>query len=305
LDYAVGASAAWHPGSPDPHELMQRFYRLFYGQGATQMGRLYQLMSTQAQFFGSSWDSIPSAVRPIVFGYSYGPGPFTPHIATLPLPSVPSADYLHLDHNWSQDNAHRLELVRESMGENDELLNLLYTNLSSVEFNHYNLEVYLSIAKLCRQNLQMMERLEEISADLQTAEEQAAKLHYTEAIEALDQALDAAERIRDQRNQALHDVTTTWYKSWLPRVREGNGRHVPPDPQDFVDTQTSEDARRSQAGLLYLINREFVLPFGEWANQVQNIRNRYAAAHNLPAREGKFDWQNTETLHSQPVDREL
>lgn len=305
LDYAVGASAAWHPGSPDPHELMQSFYRLFYGRGSTQMGRLYQLMSTQAQFFGSSWDSIPSAVRPIVFGYSYGPGPFTPHIATLPLPSVPSADYLHLGHNWGQDNSHRLELARKSLGENDELLNLLYTNLSSVEFNRYNLEVYLSIAKLCRQNLLMMEGLEEIGADLQTAQEQAAKLHYTEAIAALDQALDTAERIRDQRNQALHDVTTTWYKSWLPRVREGNGRHVPPDPQDFVDTESSEDARRSQAGLLYLIDREFVLPFGEWVNQVQDVRNRYAAAHNLPARGGKFDWQNTETLHSQPVDREL
>ena len=147
--------------------------------------------------------------------------------------------------------------------------------------------------------------MEEIGADLQTAQEQAAKLHYTEAIAALDQALDTAERIRDQRNQALHDVTTTWYKSWLPRVREGNGRHVPPDPQDFVDTESSEDARRSQAGLLYLIDREFVLPFGEWVNQVQDVRNRYAAAHNLPARGGKFDWQNTETLHSQPVDREL
>ena len=86
-------------------------------------------MSTQAQFFGSSWDSIPSAVRPIVFGYSYGPGPFTPHIATLPLPSVPSADYLHLGHNWGQDNSHRLELARKSLGENDELLNNCCTRI--------------------------------------------------------------------------------------------------------------------------------------------------------------------------------
>src|SRR5262249_8218014 len=37
LGYAVGASAAWHPGSPDPHELAHRFYRLFYGSGATNM----------------------------------------------------------------------------------------------------------------------------------------------------------------------------------------------------------------------------------------------------------------------------
>ncbi len=58
-------------------------------------------------------------------------------------------------------------------------------------------------------------------------------------------------------------------------------------------------------GLLYLIDREFSLPFGEWVNNVQDVRNRYATAHGLPAREGKFDWQDTETLHSQTVDREL
>ena len=38
LGYAVGASAAWHPGSPDPHELTHSFYRLFYGAGAQRHG---------------------------------------------------------------------------------------------------------------------------------------------------------------------------------------------------------------------------------------------------------------------------
>jgi hypothetical protein len=303
LGYAVGASAAWHPGSPDPHELTQSFYDLFYGGGATQMGRLYQLMSTQAQFFAGSWDSEPSG--PVMFGESYGIGPYTPHHATLPLPSVPSADYLHLRHDWLQENARRLELAWKFLGENDELLTLLYKNLPSVEFNRYNLEVYLSIAKLCRQNLLLLKDLEEISRALETAQSLAAKLQYAGALEALDQALDTAGRIRDERNQALQDATTTWYKTWFPRVREANGRHVARAPQDFVDTQPTERARRAQEGLLYLLDREFALPFGHWVNDVQDARNRYAAAHNLPAREGKFDWQDAETLHGQTIDRGL
>ena len=84
LGYAVAAAAAWRPGSPDPHELTQSFYRLFYGSGSTDLGRIYRLMSTQAQFWSSSWDSEPSGKLPLVFGYSYGIGPFTPHAATLP-----------------------------------------------------------------------------------------------------------------------------------------------------------------------------------------------------------------------------
>ena len=41
LGYAVGASAAWHPDSPDPQELTHRFHQLFYGGGATSMSRVY------------------------------------------------------------------------------------------------------------------------------------------------------------------------------------------------------------------------------------------------------------------------
>jgi hypothetical protein len=299
LGYAVGASAAWHPGSPSVEELKASFYRLFYGKGQTQMGRLYQLMSTQAQFFASSWDREPSSKLPLIFGYSYGKGPFTPQIATLPLPPIPSGDYLQLHGNWLQENSRRLELAQASMSQNDQLLDLLYTNLPDVQFNRYNLEVYLSIARLCRQNLQMLEGLGEIDRDLQAAQDAAAKRPAPEAVAALDAALNVAGSIRDQRNQALQNATATWYKTWYPRVREANGRHVATEPQPFVDTATSEDARRHQTGLLYLIDREFLLPFGDWVNQLQTVRNRYAAAHQLPARQGSFDWQDTTALHGQ------
>ena len=56
-----------------------------------------------------------------------------------------------------------MNLARKSLAENDELMNLLYANLPEVQFNHYNLEVYLSIAKLCRQNLLMLKDLKEIN----------------------------------------------------------------------------------------------------------------------------------------------
>jgi len=305
LGYAVGASAAWHPGSPDPQELTHRFYRLFYGQAATSMSRAYQLLSGQAQFFASSWESQPSGTLPLIFGYSYGIGPFTPHLSTLPLPSVPTPDYLRLEHDWRQENARRVELAWKFLGENDELLDLLYANLSSADFNRYNLRVYRSIAQLCRQNLLMLRSLDEITGHLEKAQEQAAHLRFADAVADLDQALDVAGKIRDERNQVLQDVTATWYETWFPRVREANGRKVAREPQSFVDTRTTESARRRQEGLLYLIDREFSLPFGDWVNAVQDARNRYAASHNLPVRGGVFDWQDVTTVHSQAVNREL
>src|SRR2546428_8135793 len=53
-------------------------------------------------------------------------------------------------------------------------------------------------------------------------------------------------KIRDDRNHALRDVTTTWYKTWFPRVREANGRHVARAPQDFVDSQPRSEEHTSE-----------------------------------------------------------
>jgi hypothetical protein len=305
LGYAVGASAAWHPGASDPRELAHRFFKLYYGQGSAGIARVYQLMSTQAQFWASSWDSEPSGKLPLIFGYSYGIGPFTPHISTLPLPGLPTPDILRSKGNWREENARRLELAWKSLGENDELLDLLYSYLPAVQFNRHNLEVYLSIARLCRQNLLMLKGMDELSSQLEKAQEQAAKLNYGEAVAALDATLDVAAAIRDERNQALQQATATWYETWQPRVREANGRRVAREPQRFVDTAPTVAARRAQEGLAYLIERELALPFGEWVNELQRIRNEYAAAHKLNAREGKFDWQDTVTLHSGAINREL
>jgi hypothetical protein len=269
------------------------------------MGRVYDLMSAQAQFFATSWDSQPSAKLPLIFGYSYGMGPFAPQVQTLPLPSVPTLGYLRLSGNWSEANSRRVNLAEKFLAQNDELMNLLYANIPAVQFNHYNLEVYLSIAQLCRQNLLMLKGLDQIDRNLETAQQEAAKLNYPAALEALDAALDAAGAIRGERNQALQDVTSTWYQTWFPRVWEANGRHVAQEPQPFVDMATSQDARRRQEGLKYLIDREFLLPFGNWVNRVQAVRNAYATAHKLPTRQDHFDWQDTTALHGTAVNREL
>jgi hypothetical protein len=53
------------------------------------------------------------------------------------------------------------------------------------------------------------------------------------------------------------------------------------------------------------MDRVFALPFGEWVNRLIAVRNSYATSHNLPQRDKTFDWQDTKTLHTAAVDREL
>ena len=287
LGFATSAGWIWHPGSPDPEQAKSSFYQIYYGRDTVNMDRVYQLMSLQAQFWESSWEWAPSAARSILFGNSDAIFPRAPRDQVISLPPVPAGEFLRLDYDWRTVNARRRDLVEKAVMDNDELLGLLHRNLRQAQFHSYNLEVYLSIAKLYRHNLEVFETLDHVAELLQAAQGAAAKLHYSDAVANLDDALGLIYDLRGQRNKALRDTTETWYKSWYPRVPEANGRKyllVLNSVQDYPVDRT--------LGLKYLVRREFQLPVDTWFREVQQARNRYAAAHNLPEKTQEFAWQD-------------
>jgi flagellin-specific chaperone FliS len=184
----------------------------------------------------------------------------------------------------------RLQLASRFLAENDELLDLLHRNLQRVEFNRYNMELYIAIAKIYRQNIEMLLDLGRINTALQAAQA-GAKNDAKRAVAAVDRALDIAENIRQQRNQAFADAVTSWYKSWRPRVAEGNGRKFVDkvdDVKDHLPVRTVD--------MTYLIYRQLLYPLGDWAAAVEAARNQFAVAHDLPARPRKWDWKDLSTM---------
>jgi len=262
-------------------------------------------MSQQAQLWSDSWEPGPSS-RKALFGNSYGV--FNPRKPvkdqTLPLPPPPGPDLKAgggarntskggaAEGGWRTDNARRLQLAADALADNDELLGLLEEGLANVEFNRYNLEVYLSIAQIYRQNLEMLLGMGHMNSLVESAQRAAAQGKAKDALESLDSALEMAERIRQQRNTVLRDAVSTWHKSWWPRVAEANGRrflHELDDVKDHVPDRTVD--------MSYLVYRELQLPFGEWVAAIRGSRNQYAVANHLPERKGEFDWRDLETTH--------
>ncbi|MGA8183173.1 MAG: family 20 glycosylhydrolase, partial [Terriglobia bacterium] len=294
LGYATGTAPAWHPGGENPKELMSSFYRLFYGTGTENMGWLYQLMSEQGQFYKESWDVVASNARVGIWG-DYAPIIYKPRQPaddqTLPLPPVPSGVLLTRDHGWAKLNARRLDLASTYFAQSDTLMDLLNRNLQSVQFNHYNLELYVSVARLYRQNLQMLTDLQDINTFLNSAEKAAGEAQPNEAVASVDQALDLAQQIRKQRNATYADTVRIWEKAWYPRVEEANGRKY----LDGVDDVKDHLPMRT-ADLSYLIYRELLLPFGKWYDQVEAARNQYAKEYGLPSRNDKLSWKDYKTL---------
>jgi hexosaminidase len=289
LGYTTIAAAAWHPGAP-AEESAEVFYRQFYGGKVTNMNRVYQLLSQQAQFWFDSWEFGESLRKPI---FGYHAGIYNPRKRVkeqvLPLPPLPAAD-LKFDSGWLKDHARRLELASTFLSDNDELLGLLYENLGRVERNRYNLEVFLSVARLCRQNLEMLLDLGRMCALLEAAGTAGGDGGGKHAVESVDRALELAWQIRRSRNLALHNAVTTWYRSWLPRVPAANGRrflHELDDVKDHLPDRTVD--------MSYLVYRELQLPFGQWVEGIRGARNRFAAAHSLASDERRFDWADLET----------
>lgn len=289
LGYTTGTAAAWNYNPATAHDLSTRFYQSFYGPDAVKMERVYQLLSNQAKFYDESWEWTPSDLRSPILGSSRGmfDEPRKVKDQTLPLLPVPSASNLSLSDDWTEKNSERLRLAAEALQQNNELMALLHDNLREVQRQNENLEVLLSVAKLCRQNIEMILGLKRINTLLSLASGSASS-SPTVAVSLIDQALEEAEAIRNERNETYNSVVSTWYQSWFPRVAEANGRRY----LDAVDNVKDHVPVRT-VDMKYLIYRELNYPLGKWAEEVTAARNRFARQHQLPERNGELDWKDT------------
>ena len=279
LGYAVITSSGWKTWSAGPREATSSFYPLFYGPVAG-MDRAYRLMSYQSELWSDSWETVNSKARTPIWGNSYSifDTPQPAHDQTLKLPGSPSAD-LHYTADWSKDHDRLLRLVAEALPENDDLQGLLGASLLSATTNRYNLEVFLSIAQLCRQNLEMLIALKRIEELLKQGDRLARAGKARQAVEAVDQALLEARAIRQARNGTLAAAVATWYKAWLPRAEQANGRHFLHQVDDVKDHLPDRTIDMS-----YLVYRELELPLEDWYRHTQTARNTYAEAHHLAGR---------------------
>jgi hypothetical protein len=278
LGYATIAAAGWKPDQPPADEAMSTFFSLFHGRSASQMRRVYQLLSQQAQFFSDSWESVRTDSRKGIWGNSnriYNPRE-PAHDQSIPLPPVPNARDLSFKTGWLQDNAKRIHLAELSASENEELIGLLYENFQKVTNNRHTIEVFLTVARLCRHNAQLLTGMARIAELLETAQSEAQSKQGARAVAAIDQALAMARRIREDRDAVLAETTRVWEKTWWPRVPEANGRkllHELDDVKDHFGDRTVD--------LSYLLQRETLLPLNTWMNDVKAARDAYVTANGV------------------------
>jgi hypothetical protein len=287
LGYATGAAIGWNHKGVTSTDLSNRFYRSFYGPTAVHMDKVYQLLTTQAEFYHSSWHEVNSTFRKPILGNSYGifDKPHPAKDQTLPLLPVPAANNLALSHLWDTTSAERLKLAQQYLAENNQLQQLLRSNISIQKAQRHNLEILLSVAELCKQNLQMLLALKKINDHLRAASAKAS-VKPVAAVASLDSALNMAAAIKIQRNTTFSSISNLWLKDWYPLVAEANGRKFVFELDDIKDHQPARTI-----DLTYLIYRQLNYPLGKWAEEVQKVRNDFAGKNKLPLRNERLQWE--------------
>ncbi len=272
LGWATVAQYGWTPGTPSVEQHVEDFANAFYGGSTGEIVEIYQGLQKQAQFYKGSWDRVVSRVRDSGYGNSYGPGVgVIRRDDTLPQPALPQLPGLDFTPVYAGRYG---DLVNEAGGlavEAQPLIQRIYWTMPRVERNRYNLEVFLSLARLMQHHDQMIVSMSAIEDRLAQARRAAESNRPGQAVEDLVRAYRIANSIVRGRTEVFADLQQTWEKSQYRKGREVDGRtfvHVLDDTKDhFADRR---------ADLSYLVAPEESIGLEDWMARLSDLLKSYA-----------------------------
>ncbi|MCK5464481.1 MAG: hypothetical protein KAI95_15745, partial [Bacteroidales bacterium] len=276
LGWATVTQYGWTKSSPKLQQSNADFMDLFYGFDSPDMIQAYVLLEEGARFYEALWDRAPSKERVKGYGNSYGKGIGGNMVdLLLQMPPLPSEKDLNLDPTFRNKYEQKIEEAALLLKKNDILISQLMRDLTRVNYNRYNLEVFLAIAFLERYTMETVLNLAKVEDYLV-----AASKNDIDAEEAVNLMTDAyklsGEIIKDQ-DEMWFDFKTTWYKSRLIKNQSVGGKDFLHEYDDVKDHLA--DRRK---GLEYMLAPFERMEIEEWRQQMKNIIIHFARLHNIP-----------------------
>ncbi len=277
LGWATVTQYGWTKSTPGLQQNVADFMDVFYGYNSPDMTEVYVLLEEGARYYEALWDRIPSKERVKGYGSSFGKGiggDMTDLV--LQMPPIPFAKDLSLEPIFHKRYEQKINEASILLKKNDQLISLLMQNITMVNHNSYNLEVFLALAFLERYTIETVLNLAKIEENLV-----AASKITNEPAKAMDLLINAHSlcgKILKDQDIMWSDFTSTWNKSRLPKnqsVGDKEYYHVFDDVKDhFAD-------RRK--GLEYMLAPFERMEIEEWSAQLEAVIIEYAEIHNIPA----------------------
>jgi hypothetical protein len=167
--------------------------------------------------------------------------------------------------------------ARSRIPENDRLVLALESNLGRVDRNQYNLEVFLSLARLIGHHWRLLVGFAEAEESLLGARTAAQHEDAKQAVQRLVAAYRTINRLRVENIEIFNSLVAVWEKSCYPRGRAVGGKtflHIQDDSKDYWA------ARRPD--WTYLIASEQRIGLDKWQTALLGVIQSYAAQHKVP-----------------------
>jgi hypothetical protein len=280
IGWAAAARYGWQPGTPSPEQHAAEFMNVYYGPGTTNMVEVYRMMQRQARSWQRTWDRVVSRTRGPGYGNSDGKGiGTTRYDQTLDMPPLPDAATLSYEPKFASRYRNYLRIAQARMLENDQLLHALHENLGKVQRNHYNVELFLSLAKYTGHHWKLLFTLAGAERSLTEASALAKKGDPAGAVGNMVEAYQRVGRVESEGIAAFRQLTRTFELSMYPKGRSVGGRHF---VQVLDDTKDHWAGRT--AGWEYMFAAEQSMGIEAWRKQLRALIESYAKQHGVPVK---------------------
>jgi hypothetical protein len=276
LGWAMTTQASWSPGTAI-EEAVASFFEQFYGRDVTGMVEVYQGLQAGARFYEQALESLPSRVRPDPrYGYSAAKQPVPNSDKAMLSPGLPNTDSLSFKPTFSERYAAALARAGSQLAANDRLLARLHESLVRATRNTYNLEAFLSIARLERTFIEWMLAFADAEGALVAAAEAASG---SDPRRALKHALAARDRVQaavDDLYDTYERLRATWEISRYEKGRALDGRafvHAWDDVKDHVADRRTD--------LSYLLEAHELMDAPGWLRGLDEVICAYAERHEI------------------------
>lgn len=252
LTFATTAAFSWNASMPSLPEFTTTFFKNRYGNDATEIDELYRLLNEGAYFYMESFE------RRV---WAWG------EIGKTHLPDLPRWDAVEYDPYWNTQYADRIKQSGIFLGKMDTAIVLCERNLQKSVTNKYDLEVFLSIARLIRHTALTY-------LDLSALEQTIRQAHlqrFVDVQKTYDKLKEAEKIVADniqRREKIFTELVTTWDKTRLPK-----GMSTPEKKYFFEQDRTRHFANRV-ADMSFLIVDEQKLGLEDYLKNLQE----YSAA---------------------------
>ncbi|MCP5112595.1 MAG: hypothetical protein GY953_17345, partial [bacterium] len=223
---------------------------------------------------------VMSTRRPSGYGNSYGKGRgVTRRDYMLVPPPMPKMPELAIQPQFAKRYAGFLAEMPERMLENEQLLMALADNLGRVDRNHYNIEVFLALARFAGHHWRLLTGLASAERSLDSAYTSAMRRQPGTAIGHLVAAYNTVNGLHKRGEEAFSDLKAVYEKSRYPKGRSVDGRqffHQLDDTKDHWADRTPD--------LGFMMAPERGLGLDQWQQELSELIRTYAKEHNIPVK---------------------